>query len=291
MRGGKRNGTLILVVILALGIALAWRHYAAFRWDLFAATFGFLHHEWLIAGVLLALASYLGRAWRWKVMMLPAPSRIWSLFSATLIGFSATVILGRAGELVRPYLIAKKENSTLPAQGAIWLLERLYDLLCILAFFGVGLSQLRTAQLPASSRFVPLLHIGGWLVGALAVLAVGILYMLGNKPELCRRRVTGGLSFLPESMQAKLCCGLDSFLEGAQSTGRTGSLAASIALTLFEWSLILASLWCYFHAYPPTQTFTLLDVAVFLGFVSLGNIIQLPGIGGGAQLAAIVVLT
>jgi uncharacterized membrane protein YbhN (UPF0104 family) len=35
----------------------------------------------------------------------------------------------------------------------------------------------------------------------------------------------------------------------------------------------------------------LLDVAVYLGFVSVGNIVQLPGIGGGVQIASIVVLT
>ena len=35
----------------------------------------------------------------------------------------------------------------------------------------------------------------------------------------------------------------------------------------------------------------MVDVLVFVGFVALGSIIQIPGIGGGVQVAAIIVLT
>ena len=33
------------------------------------------------------------------------------------------------------------------------------------------------------------------------------------------------------------------------------------------------------------------DVVIFLGFVAFGSIVQIPGIGGGIQVASIVVLT
>ena len=83
----------------------------------------------------------------------------------------------------------------------------------------------------------------------------------------------------------------DSFLYGARSIGRPKVLAASLALTVAEWAIILAAVWCYFHAYPESRGLRLLDVAVYLGFVSVGNIVQLPGIGGGVQIASIIVLT
>ena len=35
----------------------------------------------------------------------------------------------------------------------------------------------------------------------------------------------------------------------------------------------------------------LTDVVIVLGFVSFGSIVQIPGIGGGIQITAIVVLT
>ena len=37
------------------------------------------------------------------------------------------VILGRAGELVRPYLISLKEQVPFSSQMAAWLLERILD--------------------------------------------------------------------------------------------------------------------------------------------------------------------
>jgi hypothetical protein len=58
------------------------------------------------------------------------------LLSATMIGFTAIVLLGRAGELVRPYLIAQKERVPFPSQVAAWVLERIYDLLMVLVIFG-----------------------------------------------------------------------------------------------------------------------------------------------------------
>ena len=33
------------------------------------------------------------------------------------------------------------------------------------------------------------------------------------------------------------------------------------------------------------------DVLVFIGFVAFGSVVQIPGIGGGVQVAAVLVLT
>jgi hypothetical protein len=53
----------------------------------------------------------------------------------------------------------------------------------------------------------------------------------------------------------------------------------------------LGAVWCYFHAFPPTSSFSILDVAAYFGFTAFGAILQLPGIGGGLQIASVVILT
>ena len=90
-----------------------------------------LHPGWLSLGIALVFLTYVGRALRWQVMMRPfAPhSRFHKILSATVIGFTGIVILGRPGELIRPYLIAVREGTSFSAQMAIWLLERIWDLL------------------------------------------------------------------------------------------------------------------------------------------------------------------
>jgi hypothetical protein len=224
-------------------------------------------------------------------MMLPVRSSFSTVFSATLIGFSAVVVLGRAGELIRPYLIARKERTDLPLQAGVWVLERLYDFLVIVLLFGIGISHTRKMAFSADVGFQAVIHAGGWIVAVGATATGVLLYIIGSRPEFFRRRISLAITFLPEHRQNRVLQTLDSFLRGASTAGRAPTMLLSIALTLAEWGLILCSVWCYFRAFPPASDFTLLDVAAFLGFVAFGAIIQLPGIGGGMQIASVVVLT
>src|SRR4051812_22064675 len=106
----KRWRILAFVVVAALLVAavLSFRRLrgSEFRWDRFASTFSQLDPVWLAAAVILILFTYVGRALRWQVLLRPVSpnSNLWRIFVATAIGFTALVILGRPGELVRPYL-------------------------------------------------------------------------------------------------------------------------------------------------------------------------------------------
>jgi hypothetical protein len=46
-----------------------------------------------------------------------------------------------------------------------------------------------------------------------------------------------------------------------------------------------------FQAFPALAGLGLTDVLILLGFVAFGSLVQIPGIGGGVQLATILVLT
>jgi uncharacterized membrane protein YbhN (UPF0104 family) len=63
-----------------------------------------------------------------------------------------------------------------------------------------------------------------------------------------------------------------------------------LVYSVLEWALIVASYWCLAASFT-ALSFTFVDVVVFMGFVALGASVQIPGIGGGMQLMAIVVLT
>ena len=76
-----------------------------------------------------------------------------------------------------------------------------------------------------------------------------------------------------------------------QATRKAWFLALLLLYTGIEWAIIIGSYYTLFLAFPATASFELTDVVVFLGFVSFGSIIQIPGIGGGIQVTSIVVLT
>ncbi len=286
-----RLATGIGVLLIGLALYAGWRHYSHFEWRRFATTFELIDHRWLLGGLGLAVLSFGGRTLRWQFMMRPERSSFFRVLSATLAGFAMVVLVGRPGEFIRPYLIARQESSSIAKQAAIWLLERLYDLLMILILFGLGLAYARRLDIPANSNLIPLLRAGGWIVSVGAALAAAILYALSRRRAFCEQRLGLLVEFLPHRLRERFQHSLKSFLAGTAAAGDWSSLLGCLGLTFAEWLVILLSVWCYFQAYPDTSGFRLLDVAAFWGFVAIGAVVQLPGVGGGMQIASIFVLT
>ncbi len=75
------------------------------------------------------------------------------------------------------------------------------------------------------------------------------------------------------------------------STRNNSFVLKLIAYTLVEWLLIVGCFYCMFQGFPATLHLGLIDVLIFVGFVAFGSVIQIPGIGGGMQVAAVLVLT
>ncbi len=63
-------------------------------------------------------------------------ARFGPAFRATVIGFTATFLLpGRVGEVLRPYLLARKEGFSAAATFATIVVERVLDLVAVLMLF------------------------------------------------------------------------------------------------------------------------------------------------------------
>ena len=171
---------------------LFWRlSQSSFHWERFRESFTKLHYGWLSLGILLILFTYIGRALRWKVMMKPfAPhANFGKLLTATVIGFTGIVFLGRPGELIRPYLIAVREKTPFSSQMAIWLLERIWDLLIVLAMFGFALSQVHIDPSTLGPGMQWLLRTGGCCRRRSLL---GLCCGFGNDRDILRRRATAG---------------------------------------------------------------------------------------------------
>jgi hypothetical protein len=84
---------------------------------------------------------------------------------------------------------------------------------------------------------------------------------------------------------------LDAFSRGVDCTRDPQSLALLLAYTGLEWAIVVASAGALFRGFPVTRQLGFLDVLVLLGFISLGSVIQIPGLGGGVQIATILALT
>src|ERR1700757_3878963 len=112
----------------------------AFDWSLFVSSLWNVQPVWLTASILATLLTYVARAFRWQVLLNPVKSvRMGQLISTNVLGFSAIYLIGRAGELVRPLWLTRREHIPLTASVATIIVERFLDTLMLIALFGWAL--------------------------------------------------------------------------------------------------------------------------------------------------------
>src|SRR4029077_15776409 len=100
-----------------------------FDWDLFLTQTRSVSAFHILHGVALIYLAYVLRAVRWKIFLRPIrpEASVIGLVAPTVIGVTGLALLGRPGELIRPYLIAKQEKLPFSSQLAAWAVERIFD--------------------------------------------------------------------------------------------------------------------------------------------------------------------
>lgn len=283
----------LAAAVLAALVAGSWRHLRSFDWQAFGAVYRNVHWGWLGLSALLVLGTYLARVVRWKMMIRPlAPDASrWRIFKATAIGFTAVLVFGRPGELVRPWMIARSEKVSFSSQMATWFLERIFDLLAVLVIFGIGLYAYDPSGHTVQPGIAWVLNAGGGLVAALAGACLIILFFAGRSNEAASARFSDALGFLPEPWLSRTQRLVESFTSGMTCCRRRADVLGLFLITTVEWMVITGGTICFFRAFPETAHLSNLDTVVYLGFVAFGSIIQIPAIGGGVQIAGTVVLS
>src|SRR5207302_5249008 len=115
------------------------------------------------------------RAIRWKIFLRPTrPSASWKgLVAPQYVGFTGLALLGRPGEFVRPYLIARRENATFSSQIAIWLVERVFDTGAVTLMLCVDIFLVRSIR-----ENYPDSRVAGYVLAALFVGFAGLSLLL-----------------------------------------------------------------------------------------------------------------
>ena len=99
-----------------------------FNWQKLGASLASANVLLLLLSLGTIFVSYAVRALRWvhfsRYMGRPTFPHV---YSATLMGFAAIFLLGRAGEPVRPLLIARKDRLPVTSSFGVYVLERIFD--------------------------------------------------------------------------------------------------------------------------------------------------------------------
>ena len=233
----------------------------------------------LMLGV--TLLTYLLRALRWQVLLEPlGPTRLREVFRTTVIGFAAnTVLPARIGEIVRPYLLARRERLSVPAAFTTIILERLLDFVTVLTLLGVfvvffdpGLDHVNQAvyrTVKASALFGAIAA-----AGVLAILALNAV-----RPALTHRVVDLLLRPLPHRFRDRISRLVYGLLDGLAITRDPVRLARAVALSYPLWLSIAAGIWLVTLAFHMTIPYT--GTFLIVALLVVGVAVPTPGAVGG----------
>src|SRR5689334_22700973 len=171
--------TLTSKQVLALGVLvltgtlifLQWRSWHSFDWTTFFNESAGLSWAKLSIAVGLSLLTFPLRAWRWQIFLRPmCDAKISDVLSPTLIGFTGLAVLGRPGELVRPYMIARRTHLAMASQMGVWTVERIFDMGAFLVMAAVTF--LAASGVPDLRQFQAAAWSTAGIIVAMAVAAV-----------------------------------------------------------------------------------------------------------------------
>jgi uncharacterized protein (TIRG00374 family) len=274
----SRKSLFLLSLAVIAAIALYRWSGISFDWSLFFSSLWNVHPGWLALSVAATLLSYVLRAVRWQVLLHPLkPISLGALISTTVVGFSAIYVLGRAGELIRPVWLTRREGIPLTASVATIIVERFLDTLMVIALFG---SALLFVELPAAAdSTMALMKNTAWLMVAGSVGAIVFMFFFRSNIERIVR-------FVPIEKVAAL---LRSFAEGLSFLQQGRSLGLAIAHSVIIWVAITLQFW--FMLLGMQFDFPLSAATLVLVGAAIGSVAQVPGIGGGFQAGYVFCMT
>ena len=267
----------LLVVLMSLQFR-AWRN---FNWHVFWQQTKGVNLLCVAGAIAFIHTAYWLRALRWRIFLTPlhrTTSR--RLLPPTLIGFAALALLGRPGELIRPYLIARREGLPFPSQLAVWTVERMFD---IGAFATLLVLDIFIApNLPYVAEF----RKAGFMLMALVLgLALGAFAVRRNRTGVADW-VKKRLSAHWPRMGREVARRIEAFGEGLYTIREPKAFVQVFAVSMMVWVSIASAATSVMHAYPqPLRSLRFSQAVLVVAFSMAGSFLNLPTVGGGTQLA------
>lgn len=279
----------VLLLILLVLMYLQFRTWRDFDWITFWNQTDHVNKLHILHGISLIYLAYAMRALRWKIFLQPVRKTSgWKLISPTIIGFTGLALLGRPGEMIRPYLIARRENLPFSSQLAVWAVERIFDvgaftfLLVLAVFFAKSPRELQYYSRFRDAGLILAAIVAGLTLGAVAI---------SRRGEALAAWTERRFSHHASRLGHKIALRIREFRSGLNTISSPWSLFLLIAVSVGMWAMIAVAYKEVTHSYGmPSLEIPQTQVLLLMGSSMVGSMIQLPGVGGGSQLATIAVL-
>ena len=240
--------------------------------------------RWLVISLVGAVLSIVIRALRWRYLLEPlGHASFANAFRATAVGFAASSILpARAGEVIRPYFLARHENMTATGAFATIILERVLDVLTVLVLLASSVfvfnRNVGAASPNASIAFAAMKWAGATALGD-SLVALVVMFVLAGDPGRIGRWMARLEASVPSKLAGLIGGIAEKFSRGLGAVRRPGRLFVALLWSFPLWLTIAAGLWAVSIAFhidvPFTGSFLLVAMLV------IGVAVPTPGAIGG----------
>lgn len=201
------------------------------------------NYWWLLPGIAVYFVGLWARAWRWHYTLRHLkPVPVARLFPLVCIGYFGNNIYPlRAGEVIRSYVLRRREEIAISSSLATVLIERVFDGLVMLLFVFLALP---FAPMPANYQtLVVVLTVS--MVGA-----AGVFIWMAAQPRLMAAAYTRFADFaLPERIRIRTDDLYERFMAGLASLGRGNDVLMIFATSIVIWLLETVKYWFVMHAF------------------------------------------
>lgn len=262
----------LVIALRGLDLSQVWRYIQS------------ANYWWILPGIAVYFVGVWARTWRWHYLLRSVkPIPLTTMWPIVVIGYMGNNIYPfRAGEILRAYMLKKREGVSISASIATILVERVFDGLVMLLFVFVALpimpglpEWLRETVIFASIAFF----------GALL-----IFLMMAALPEPSRRLYHWLIrQFAPPPLQTTLLTLADRFMIGVSSLNSFPNIMMIFLTSIIIWLLETVKYWFVMYAFSFTVSFFAL--MLMNGVVNLATTLpSAPGYIGTFHAPGIAIL-
>lgn len=277
---------ILAAVLVAISAVVLKRMHSLPSFTGFGADFRSISVVHILLGLTAIYIQFFVRSVRWALLM-PRENRppALSLTGTQFVGFAAVALFGRVADLTRPYLVARRTDTPVAMQIAVYSVERALDLAATAVLFSLTLLLVpRTApHHEAFSRAGVLASAGTAFLLTCALILRGAGKRIAH---FVRRRLRKVLPKWADSIANRIL----ELQSGFATLRSTAQLAGAFAWSMVIWILIALAYFFTTHCLPETPQLAGLGMAAIMLLLatSMGaSLLQLPVLGWFTQIAAL----
>lgn len=282
--GQLKRRWFFLLVGLLISLGLLWFAFRDLELREVLAALRSANYWWLVPGVAVYLISVWFRSWRWG-FLLRGSKRVSAnrLFPVVVVGYMGNNVLPfRLGEVLRAYILWRREHINIGTSLTTAVLERLFDGLAMVLFVFFGL------------LFVPMSVFFSRLVTIASAVFFGALIVflfLASRPGLLHRVAHTLIDrVVPERFREPLFNLVEGVVDGLESLRSQRDVLVVFGVTIWVWTLEAVNYWLVSLAFG--LALPVFDILLMEGVINLLTALpSLPGYVGTFEAGGIQVLT